>query len=81
MIGLMTDLMVKWVGSIGRRVVAELLVGLGFRVWIVIHLGRRMVVSRLILLNSGHLDVLRLLEFLLDAIAAAMTMALRLALA
>ena len=32
MIGVMTDLMVKCVGSIGRRVVAELLVGLGFRV-------------------------------------------------
>ena len=44
-------------------------------------MGHRMVVSRLILLNSGHLDVLRLLELLLYAIAAAMTMVLCLALA
>ncbi len=60
---------------------AVVLVGLGFRVRIMIRLGRRVVVRWLRLLNHRHLYVLRLLIFLLDTIAAAMTMALCLTLA
>ena len=58
-----------------------LLVGLGVRIRIVVRLGRRVVVGWLRLLNSRHLYVLRLLIFLFDTVAAAMTLALSLTLA
>lgn len=71
--------MMKCAGSIGRRVVVVLLVGLRVRIRIVVRLGRSMVVRWLRLLNSRHLYVLRLLIFFFDTVTAAMTLALCLA--